>query len=138
MKTWTTIIGDVMKQKTERKWTKLYWAIDLHDTVITGKYNKFNHGSTLMPGAKKVLDYLYGHESHRTILWTSSYDEAAKDATQLFGLKFHYFNENPECPSTELCDFQNKFYFNFLLDDKSGFQPETDWEEIYVALLENP
>jgi len=44
---------------------------------------------------------------------------------------FDYVNENPECPSTELADFSRKMYYNFLIDDKSGFDPETDWEIIY-------
>jgi hypothetical protein len=138
MRTWKKIISDVLEQKKQRGWEKLYWAVDLHDTVITGKYNKFNHGSALLPGAKNVLDYLYNHESHRTILWTSSYKEAAMDACQLFDLKFHYFNENPECPNSDLCDFQRKIYFNFLLDDKAGFDAVNgDWFEIYDALVEN-
>ena len=138
MKTWGNIIRDVVRQKNERGWNTLYWAIDLHDTVITGKYNKFNHGSTLLPGAKKVLDYLYNHESHRTILWTSSHKEAAIEACRTFDIKFHYFNENPECQNTELCDFGSKMYFNVLLDDKAGFDAlNGDWFEIYNSLMEN-
>jgi hypothetical protein len=132
------MIYDLHVQKEVRKWEKLYWAIDLHDTVITGKYNKFNQGSELLPGAKKVLDYLYDHGSHKTILWTSSYKEAALDTCRRFHVKFHYFNENPECPSTELCDFGSKVYFNVLLDDKAGFDAiNGDWFEIYDALVEN-
>jgi hypothetical protein len=138
MKNWTQMIYDLRVQKEIRGWEKLYWAIDLHDTVITGKYNKFNHGATLFPGAKKTLDYLYNRKDHATILWTSSYSEAANDALSLFNLKFNYFNENPECPNSDLCDFNRKFYFNFLLDDKAGFDPHSDWEEIYTALLKNP
>lgn len=137
MKSWTKIIENVTAQRVTRQWNTLYWAIDLHDTVITGKYNRYNHGATIFPGAKRVLDYLYNHQNHRSILWTSSHSDAANDAINLFDLKFNYFNENPECPSTEMCDFNRKFYFNFLIDDKSGFEPEKDWDEIYEALLKN-
>ena len=42
MKTWTQMITDVHRQKRERDWSTLYWCIDLHDTIITGKYNKYN------------------------------------------------------------------------------------------------
>lgn len=147
MKTWKQIIDDTHVQMKERKWNTIYWSIDLHDTVITGEYNKFNHGSTLLPGAKKVLDYLHTHRRidvngeftriYKTILWTSSYIEAATDAVKLFDLKFDYFNENPECLSGDLCDFSGKFYFNVLIDDKSGFDGKVDWEEIYQSLSEN-
>jgi 3',5'-cyclic AMP phosphodiesterase CpdA len=137
MKNWTQIIYDLHVQKTTRKWEKLYWAVDLHDTVITGKYNRFNEGATLFPFAKLTLDYLFNHTDHVTILWTSSYNESAMDVLKRFDLKFNYFNENPECPNSDLCDFNKKFYFNFLLDDKAGFDPHSDWEEIYSILLKN-
>jgi hypothetical protein len=39
--------------KKARGWTKLYWCIDLHDTVITGTYNRHNDGSKIFPYAKK-------------------------------------------------------------------------------------
>jgi hypothetical protein len=51
-------------------------------------------------------------------------------------LNFNAINCNPECPSTDLCDFQDKFYFNFLLDDKAGFDGTKDWREIYEALTD--
>ena len=134
MKTWKHIIESTLNQKSVRGWDKLYWSIDLHDTVITGKYNKFNLGAELYPYAKETLEFLYKSETHRTILWTSSYNDAILDLCKRFGLNFHYFNENPECPNGELCDFSKKFYFNFLIDDKSGFDGNVDWEEIYRIL----
>ncbi len=27
----------------------------------------------------------------------------------------------------DICDFTKKFYFDILLDDKAGFEPELDW-----------
>ena len=113
MKTWTQIIQHVQKQKIERNWTKLYWCIDLHDTIITGKYNKFNEGATIFPYAKETLDFLYNSNDNVITLWTSSYYGAMIDITNRFGLKFHHFNVNPGCPSTDLCDFKRKLYFNF-------------------------
>jgi len=138
MKTISDIIKRVMVQKEVRKWDNLYWAIDLHDTVITGKYNKFNDGSELYPHAKEVLDYLYNSKVHRTILWTSSYEDAVSDILNRFDLKFHYFNINPECSNNQLCDFSKKFYFNILLDDKAGFDGTVDWLEIKKVLFKEP
>ena len=83
---------------------------------------------------KETLDYLFSSNDHSTILWTSSYNDSAFDVCNRFGLKFHHFNVNPECPNTEICDFERKLYFNFLLDDKAGFDPYSDWKEIYETL----
>ena len=131
MKTWTQIIQHVQSQKVERKWEKLYWGIDLHDTIITGTYNRLNSGAVIYPYAKETLDYLYNSPDHYTILWTSSYMTSIQDVVQRFDLNFNAINCNSECPNTSLCDFQDKFYFNFLLDDKAGFDGAKDWREIY-------
>jgi len=84
MKTWTQIIQQVQSQKVERKWEKLYWCIDLHDTIITGTYNRFNSGAVIYPYAKETLDYLYNSPDHYTILWTSSYMTSIQDVVQRF------------------------------------------------------
>ena len=135
MKTWTEIINHIQKQKIERKWQKLYWCIDLHDTIITGTYNRFNDGAIIYPYAKQTLDYLFNSPDHYTILWTSSYMTSIQDVVQRFDLNFNAINCNPECPNTQLCDFQAKFYFNLLLDDKAGFDGNNDWKEIYTAIV---
>jgi hypothetical protein len=131
------IIENALEQKKVKKWDRLYWAIDLHDTVLSGTYNKFNVGAKLYPCAKEVLDFLYTHPEHQTILWTSSHDDAISDITSRFDLKFNYVNMNPECPSTELCNFHTKLYFNILLDDKAGFDGNTGWETIKQTLIKN-
>ena len=134
MKSITEILKHTFEQKEVRKYAKIYWAIDLHDTVITGKYNRFNEGAMIFPHAKEVLDYLHDSPVHQTILWTSSWTDAVQDILKRYDLKFNYFNENPECPSTDMCDFNKKHYFNVLIDDKAGFQGITDWFEIGEAL----
>jgi hypothetical protein len=93
-----------------------------------------NEGATIFPYAKETLDYLYNSGDNIITLWSSSHYSSMIDVVDRFNLKFHYFNINPECPSNRLCDFQNKFYFNFLLDDKAGFDGNNDWHEIYEVL----
>jgi hypothetical protein len=134
MKTLSELLEFTYEQKKKRNWNHIYWAIDLHDTVITGKYNKFNEGSIIYPYAKEVLDFLYQSNVHRTILWTSSFDDSVSNILGRFDLNFHYFNENPECPNTDICNFSEKFYFNILLDDKSGFDGN-DWKTIREFLI---
>jgi hypothetical protein len=72
------------------------------------------------------------------ILWTSSYekyvDSVRKKLQDNYGIKFDYFNENPECINTKTGCFDNKFYYNVLIDDKAGFNPESDWLEIINAM----
>ena len=134
MKTWKQQIEQTYELQRSKKWNKLYWIIDLHDTVISGTHNKFNEGAILYPYAKQTLDYLHDHEIHQTILWTSSHDDAIDDVLKHFDLRFNYLHSNPECPSTELCNFDRKLYFNFILDDKALFDPVNDWYEILSTL----
>lgn len=91
-----------------------------------------NEGANYHPNALKVLRYLSSREDFVLILWTSSHlTPTIKVVTDLRreGVIFKYVNQNPECPNDELCDFTGtgKFYFNILLDDKSGFEGATDW-----------
>jgi len=108
-----------------------------HDVILEGKYNRHNVGAQYMPNALRVLQHWTRVQNVCLILWSSSHEDAT--AAVLAGLKTHgvrfdYVNENPECPSTELCDFRQKFYFNILLDDKAGFDGATDWFLIEAEL----
>lgn len=123
-------IPKAFEDKAKRGWKKLYWAIDLHDTIIPGTYSKFNEGRELYPHALEVLRLLTGREDMCLILYTSSHHESVQDIMKWLNAQniwFDYVNENPECPSTDLCDFDAKLYFNILLDDKAGFYGPTDW-----------
>lgn len=75
--------------------------------------------------------------TNKIILWSSSYAEPMNEVVKYLtsrGVRVDYVNENPECPSTEICDFSKKLYFDVLLDDKAGFDPDSDWECIYEKL----
>jgi hypothetical protein len=126
------------EQKKAKGWDKLYWAIDLHDTIIEGKYNFNNEGAEIFPFAAEVLSYLSSRKDMCLILWTSSHDQAylpmAHKLEEQYGIKFNYFNENPEVKNTHLCDFSQKLYFNILLDDKAGFNGLSDWRSIRTTL----
>lgn len=132
-------IARSFEQMKTRNWNTLYWCVDLHDTVIEGKYNLHNVGANLYPGAAEVLTYISKRHDQRLILWTSSHDvaiqEMLKKLSQEHHIFFDYINDNPECPNTDLCDFSQKFYFNILLDDKAGFDGHTDWFKIKEELI---
>tara|TARA_R110000824_G_scaffold12226_7_gene53570 strand:- start:6527 stop:7072 length:546 start_codon:yes stop_codon:yes gene_type:complete len=128
------------KKKTRGwdKWPKMYWAIDLHDVMIPGSYTRNNEGRELYPDAKDILVWLTTRKDMCPILFTSSHPDSIKDILVWFkeqNIEFDYINENPECGDTEICNFSSKFYFDILLEDKAGFNGETDWTELMTVLI---
>jgi len=117
------------QEKYLRKWEVLYFAVDLHGTIIeryTGKdINAYN-------GAEEVLRYLSNVPHIVLILYTST---SREDLAPFYewcskkGITFKYLNENPECLNNKTGDFSKKFYFNVLLDDRAGFDPTSDWSK---------
>jgi len=123
-------VKKVFADKIKRGWSKIYIAIDLHDTIIEGKYNLNNDGANFFPNSIEVLRDLSNRSDICLILWTASHIGPIRDILTIMeaqDVKFNYINENPECPNTELCDFNGKFYFNLVLDDKAGWDGSTDW-----------
>ncbi len=124
-------IARAYHDKRIRRWPNVYWCIDVHDVILEGKYSLMNDGANYMPNAIKVLRMLAKKPETKLILWTSSYAEPIKKVVE--GLKkedvhFDFINENPDCPNDKLCDFNKKFYFNILLDDKAGMDAAGgDW-----------
>lgn len=128
-----------IKKAKDRGYPSLYWSIDLHDTIIEGKYSKFNEGREFYPDAKEVLQFLSKSPKHKLILWSSSHKEPIADILKWLeshGIKFDYVNSNPDFKNTDLNDFEVKFAFDILLDDKAGFVGRTDWTIIKRKLIE--
>jgi hypothetical protein len=122
-------IEKAFSDKITRKWEKLFICVDLHDTIIQGKYSLNNEGAEYLPNAIKVLKNLSKRKDIVLILWTSSHVapiSKVQDKLEKQGVYFKYVNNNPECPNNELCDFFRKFYMNIIFDDKAGFEKD-DW-----------
>lgn len=114
----------------DRAWKKIYWVIDLHDTVFEGDRTPNQIGGEFYPKAKEVLQRISKMEDVVLILWSCSYAGVIEDTIKW--LKDHdihvdYGNENPEVPDVDYASFEKKPYFNILLEDKAGFEGETDW-----------
>lgn len=127
------------QQKKERGWKQLYFAIDLHETIIEGKYNLYNEGAKIYPYAREFFKWALNRDDITLILWTSSHKEALDEILprlQAEGIEFDDINHNPWEKNNSLCDFDKKFYFNVLLDDKAGFEGMTDWKLIINELKE--
>jgi hypothetical protein len=71
------------------------------------------------------------------ILWSGCYDEQMAMYRSHFaeeGIRFDYANENPEVGKTSFQNFEVKLYFNVGIDDKFGFEAETDWVKVIEVL----
>jgi hypothetical protein len=125
------------KKINERNWDTLYWAVDIHDTMIKSNYSTTELPKEFFPHAKEVMQRLSNRTDCVLILFTCSHNTEIKKYLELFEankINFKFVNENPDVPNTALGSFDEKFYTNFYLDDKAGFDPETNWLEINQAL----
>ena len=123
-------LENAFREKKDKNWKHLFIAIDLHATIIPPTYTFNNEGREFYPGAKEVLQWMTKRDDIVLILWTSSHHKPVKDILKWLNkqdIRFNYVNANPMCQNTELCDFSRKFYLNIILDDKAGFEGETDW-----------
>ena len=123
--------------KQIRGWDTMFWAIDFHSTMCKAEY-KLNQEFEFYPLAKEVLQFLSKQEDICLILYTCSHGPEIYRMQQFLkyeNIIFKYVNCNPEVPDTALGNYTDKFYFNILLEDKSGFEPK-DWFDI-KTLLEN-
>jgi hypothetical protein len=124
-------------KKQNRGYDKLYWAIDLHNSIIRRGMENRTEEEQFFPYAIPVLQILTHRSDMVLILFTSSTKETADHAIEFmrkFGIYFDYVNCNPDFPSNDLYDFSTKFAFDVMVEDKAGFNGETDWKEILETL----
>lgn len=124
----------------EKNWEKIYVAVDIHDTILRACYDD-EETYDYLPFAKDALRTMSLRKDICLILWSSCHRDKLVEYANHFlddGIKFEYLNENPEVDNTRLQNFEEKLYMNVGLDDKFGFDAETDWEVICHLLDENP
>jgi hypothetical protein len=122
-------------------WPETYWCIDLHGTIIPSGKDSDDKTDVLhfYPDAKEVLRWLSKRKDIILILWTSTPMDRLYPVLEWFDKQyiiFPYVNENPHAKDTPRSYFGKKFYFNVLLDDRSGFEPDKDWTAIKNELIE--
>jgi len=133
-------IKRTFEMKKVKGWPEVYFCIDLHGTIIPSGKSSDDKTDTLelYPYAQEVLQWLSNRKDIMTILWTSTPTERLTSVWQWLetkGIYFSYVNGNPHAKNTERSDFRRKFYFSVLLDDRAGFEPETDWKLIKDELI---
>jgi len=127
----TKAIQRAYDYSVKKGWDRVYWAIDIHDTMIKANYKRGEIPTEFYPHAMDVLKFLSGRITDKLILYTCSHPHEIEEYLALFqsnNIIFDFVNENPEV-KTDMEGYGNydkKPYFNILLDDKAGFQPE-DW-----------
>ena len=137
MKTWEQIINKAFQKAEAKGYENIFWAIDLHETIFQGDYVPGSPGTIFhndMIDAMQLINELSGI----IILWTSSRGSTIYKAMQRLrsmDITVHFQNDNPKVHPDSLCSFYPKFYFDILLDDKAGFDMQTDWTEIKNILL---
>lgn len=126
-----------IQRMKKQNWDKIYILIDVHDTIIKGTYSK-DETYTFYPYSIECLKLMSPIKEISMILWTSSYEDKIKEYLQLFRkheINFDMTNRNHEVDNEELTCFDSKTYFNVGIDDKFGFNANTDWESLYNYLM---
>ncbi len=125
-----------LKKKKIDNWDKIYVLVDIHDTIFKASYyNK--EMFEWFPYAKETLQVMSNRDDICLIIWTSSYTEKIQMYIHELadnGIHIDMINDNTEVNNTTLSSFDKKPYFNVGIDDKFGFEPETDWEILYNFL----
>lgn len=133
-------INNAFKVKQERNWDKIYFAIDIHGTILKSTHNAKDISKEYYPYAIETLQELTNRKDIILILTTSSYDTDIEQYLLLFkqnGIIFDYINCNPEVKSTDFGCFDKKYYFNVFIDDKAGFDAETEWIDVLKTIKQN-
>lgn len=130
----TDAIEEAYRYAQKKGWPTIYWLVDIHSTIAESNYA--DEMPTLIPEAIPAIKELQSYPETCLILWSSCHKHDHLRYMRHFliegGMKFTYFNENPEIASTATGDFSMKPYFNVLLDDKAGHRPK-DWQVVVEA-----
>lgn len=131
----TKYIHKMFINSFNKEWYETYWCIDLHGTLIQSDYKKEKF-IKYYDYAKEAMQLISKRNDIITILWSSTSDDDINFYNTQFkidNIKFDKINNNDSISSKNgnFGHYDKKFYFNIILDDKAGFDPETEWEAIY-------
>lgn len=108
-------------------------GVCLRSSYKAGEYEWINND--VVPALKEIMRCPHS----KIILWSSCYEHEQEKIIKFFndsGVQVDFFNENPMFANTEYGCFDQKFYFSILIDDKAGFDPDTEWKMINDFLTE--
>jgi len=117
-------------------WPWVYIAVDLHGTIIEPHKKDLEY----YKDALNVLQALSKSTKVQLILFTCSYPDNLVDFLDHckdIEIFWTYLNGNPDIKNTKTANFAEKFFYDVLIEDKAGFDPENDWSEILKWLKLN-
>ena len=132
-------LDKLFQLKKEKGWKYLYFMIDIHNTVIKPTYDK-SLEFEFFPYASECLQMLCKKDDVKLIMWTSSYHDVCekyREEFRKYDVIFDYVNENPEMKNDDIRCLDSKFYYDLGIDDKFGFDAETDWKPLYDYIIHN-
>lgn len=115
-----------------KKWDKIYWLIDIHETIIKPNYDHDVIPKDFYPESRETLQILSGRPDIILIMFTCSWPDQIQEYQRFFQdheIDFKYHNKNPEVETIEgrYGYYLDKPYADVILDDKAGFDWRTDW-----------
>lgn len=125
----------------EKKWYETYHSFDIHGVISQPNYRKNDFVINYYPYAKETLQFLTKYRPDMILfIFTSSYPNEIDAYLKQFAndnIFFKYVNENPEIADAKgsFGCYDAKPYFNSSWEDKSGFDPEIDWQPIYEYFI---
>jgi hypothetical protein len=127
--------------KISRNWDRTFWAFDIHGTILKPNYTYGSTPDEFYPMAKETLQLISKLSDVVMFLYTCSHPHEVDEYIALFesnDIHFKYVNENPEVltQTNGYGNYDKKPYMNVLFEDKAGFDPMTDWQEVYALLVE--
>jgi len=131
MITWA--IKRAFENARAKNWKKMYWAFDIHETMIKPNWSVDEIPTDFYEGAKEALQLISKRNDIVRILFTCSHPSEIKKYLEFFEsneIYFDYVNENPEVKNLKYGNYDKKPYFNVLFEDKAGFNPEADWFKV--------
>jgi len=136
-------IKKMFEHAEEKQWFETYFCLDIHGTISKPDYRKLVKKIEYYPYAKETLQLMSERKDIVMIISTSSYPNEIDVYNKQFNkdnITFRYTNENPEISSDKgsFGYYKDKFYFNVLLEDKSGFNPDKDWKFLYDYFKNTP
>lgn len=136
-------IDNAFKKAIKKNWDCIYWLVDVHETIVKPNYSKEEIPKDFYPGAKEVLQFLSQRDDIVLILYTCSWPEEIEKYLDFFqenGIHFKHANRNPDVKTIPngYGHYENKPYADVLLDDKAGFDYESDWRIVKETVERHP
>ncbi|NMM49902.1 hypothetical protein [Marinigracilibium pacificum] len=124
----------------KKNWDKTFWAFDIHETIIKPNWSADEIPTEFYPRAKEAMQMITHRSDVTSILFTCSHPHEISKYLAYFeqnGIHFDHVNENPEVKSKKYGYYEKKPYFNVLFEDKAGFDPNSDWDQVIELLSKN-